>query len=374
MRVLVDYRPALRQRTGVGEYMHELVRAYAAAHPADDVAVLTSSWRARPAPETSARLGARVVDRAVPVGLLNWLWHRREWPPIEALAGEVDVIHAAHPLLIPSRRAAQVVTVHDLFFLAHPERTSAEIRRDYATLAPRHARRADAIVTPSAYTRDLVVAQLGADPARIHVCAPGAPTWRALGRQPNTPRDGYVLFLGTLEPRKNLSVLLDAYERLIAGGTAVPRLKIAGGRGGAEGAAWLDRIRRPPLDRAVDYVGYIAIDARETVYAGARTLVLPSLDEGFGLPALEAMSAGVPVIVSNRGALPEVVGDAAVTIDPADADGLAHALARLSHDDAWATDRALAGLARARTFTWDSAARALRRAYTDAVARRGAAR
>jgi glycosyltransferase involved in cell wall biosynthesis len=369
MRVLVDYRPALRARTGVGEYMHQLVRAYTASHPADDVAVFTSSWADRPAPGTADALHARVIDRRVPVSLLNILWHRAEWPPIEWLAGEADVVHAAHPLLIPSTRAARVVTVHDLFFLSHPERTAAEIRRDYAPLAASHARRADAVIAVSQYTRRQVIERLGVEPDRVHVCSSGARTWTRLGQAPNVPAGGYVLFIGTLEPRKNLGVLLDAYERLAAKSGPVPPLRIAGGA--APGAnAWLDRLARPPLDALVSYVGYVADEAREALYAGARTLVLPSLDEGFGLPALEAMSAGVPVVASNAGALPEVVGDAAVLVDPTDADALAHALSRLAADDAWARERASAGLARARTFTWDAAARALRRAYDEAIAHR----
>jgi len=371
MRVLVDYRPALRARTGVGEYMHELVRAYTASHPADDVAVFTSSWADRPAPGTAAALSARVVDRHVPVAVLNWLWHRAEWPPVEWLAGEADVVHAAHPLLIPSTRAARVVTVHDLFFLSHPERTSAEIRRDYAALAASHARRADAVVAVSQYTRRQVVERLGVDADRVHVCSSGARTWAKLGHGPNVPAGGYVLFIGTLEPRKNLGVLLDAYERLAAGGVPVPPLRIAGGTGPGAGA-WLDRIARPPLDALVRYVGYVADDAREALYAGARTLVLPSLDEGFGLPALEAMSAGVPVIAANAGALPEVVGDAAVLFNPADPDALASALSRLATDEAWALERAAAGLMRARAYTWDTAARALGRIYDEAIARRSA--
>ena len=120
------------------------------------------------------------------------------------------------------------------------------------------------------------------------------------------------------------------------------------------------------------YVGYVADDAREALYAGARTLVLPSLDEGFGLPALEAMSAGVPVIAANAGALPEVVGDAAVLFNPADPDALAYALSRLATDEAWAFERGAAGLLRARAYTWDTAARALGRIYDDAIARRSA--
>ena len=311
------------------------------------------------------------MDRHVPVAVLNWLWHRAEWPPVEWLAGEADVVHAAHPLLIPSTRAARVVTVHDLFFLSHPERTSAEIRRDYAALAASHARRADAVVAVSQYTRRQVVERLGVDADRVHVCSSGARTWAKLGHGPNVPAGGYVLFIGTLEPRKNLGVLLDAYERLAAGGVPVPPLRIAGGTGPGAGA-WLDRIARPPLDALVRYVGYVADDAREALYAGARTLVLPSLDEGFGLPALEAMSAGVPVIAANAGALPEVVGDAAVLFNPADPDALASALSRLATDEAWALERAAAGLMRARAYTWDTAARALGRIYDEAIARRTA--
>ncbi len=124
MRILVDYRPALRERTGVGEYIHQLVRAYAAGGQ-DEVAVLTSSWKDRPAPGLAAELNAQVIDRRVPVRVLNYAWHRLEWPPVEALAGGVDVVHAAHPLLIPARSAAQVITIHDLFFLSAPERTRA---------------------------------------------------------------------------------------------------------------------------------------------------------------------------------------------------------------------------------------------------------
>jgi glycosyltransferase involved in cell wall biosynthesis len=375
MRVLVDYRPALRARTGAGEYMHELVRAYAAVHPADQVAVFTSSWKDRPAPGTSATLGARVVDCRVPVAVLNYLWHRAEWPPVEWLAGETDVVHAAHPLLIPSRRAAQVVTVHDLYFLSHPERTGAEIRRDYPALAASHARRADAVVTPSDYARQQVIETLGADAARVYVCAPGVPRWTSLGGRPNVPADGYVLFIGTLEPRKNLGVLLDAYEQLVARRATdghmdgVPALVIAGHERPGAGA-WLERIGRAPLSGIVRHVGYVADEAREALFAGARTLVLPSLDEGFGLPALEAMTAGVPVVISDRGALPGVVGDAGVIVGATDAGALAAALDRLATDQAWALNRAAAGLARAAAFSWDAAARALGRTYADATERR----
>lgn len=371
MRILVDYRPALRDRTGVGEYIHQLVRAYTAATPGDDVAVLSASWKDRPSPRLSAELGARVVDRRVPVRLLNYAWHRLEWPPIELLAGRFDLVHAAHPLLIPSRHAASVVTIHDLFFLSSPERTRAEIRRDYAPLAGLHARRADAVVTSTEYGKRQVVERLGVDAARVYVCPPGAPAWDRLGTAPNVPPDGGILFLGTLEPRKNIGVLLDAYALLRQRRPDAPPLVLAG-RATDDAAAWLRRISRPPLAGHVTHRGYVTPTEREALYAGARVLALPSLEEGFGLTALEAMSAGVPVVVSNRGSLPEVVGSAGTFVEPDDVDGLAVAFERLLGDTAAAQTQASAGLAQARTFTWARAAATLRLAYTDALKRRRA--
>jgi glycosyltransferase involved in cell wall biosynthesis len=374
MRILVDYRPALRARTGVGEYIRQLVAAYTAAHR-DDVAVFTSSWKDRPAATIAAELRVRVIDRRVPVQLLNLLWHRLEWPPIESLACAADVVHAAHPLLIPTRHAAQVVTIHDLFFLDHPERTHAEIKRDYAALVPRHARRADAVITSSMHTRALINERLGVELDRIYCCPPGAPTWTTLGRAPHVPQGGYILFVGTLEPRKNIGFLLDVFEQLLVRGRrpngAIPRLRIGGGAS-PDARDWIDRMSRPPLASQIDYLGYVRDEDRERLFAGARALVLPSLDEGFGLPALEAMSAGVPVIASNRGALPEIVGNGGTVLDPGDRGAWVAAIERAIDDDRWATQQGCAGLERAKAFTWSATVVRLRQAYIDAIARRGA--
>jgi glycosyltransferase involved in cell wall biosynthesis len=367
VRILVDYRPALRARTGVGEYVHEIIRAYTAAHD-DDVAAFTSSWRDRPPPGTADILRARVVDRRVPVRVLNFLWHRLAWPPVETLAGPFDVVHAAHPLLIPSRGAARVVTIHDLDFLDHPERTTAEIRRDYPALAARHARTAEAIVTSTAYGKALVVDRLEVPAERVYVCPFGAPSWRTLGHQPNVPDNGYFLFIGTLGPRKNLQTLLDAYEAVRAADPASPRLVIAGAAG-PEATPWLSRIAAAPLAGHVQHLGYVPDADREGLYGGARALILPSFDEGFGVPALEAMAAGVPVIASNRGALPEVIGEGGTLLEPQDVHAFAAAMQRVACDDSWAASQGAAGLARAASFTWRATALHLRQAYVDAVAR-----
>lgn len=369
MRILVDYRPALRERSGVGEYIHELVRAYAASSD-DEIVLFSSSWKDR-LPDVRAELRARAVDRRIPVRVLNLLWHRTGWPPVEALAGAVDVAHAAHPLLIPTRRAAQVVTIHDLFFLQHPERMHAEIRRDYPSKAPAHARRAHAVVTSTEYGKRLITGQLHVPAERVYVCPPGAPRWASLDRDRQPPANGAVLFVGTLERRKNIGTLLDAFELLQQRRTPRPPLLLAG-RATEDAREWLTRISRPPLAGHVTHLGYVSNEDRERLYATARVVVIPSLDEGFGLPALEAMSAGVMVVASNRGALPEVLGGAGALIDPADARSLADALERALSDDGWVRERVRAGLLRAQTYTWSRAAATLHVAYEDAVRRRNA--
>ena len=371
MRVLVDYRPALRERTGVGEYMHNLVRAYSRqrAGTGDHIAVFTSSWKDRPVAGLSTELGACVVDRRVPVRVLNYMWHRLEWPPVEALVASADIVHAAHPLLIPSHHAAQGVTIHHLFFLTEPQSTRAEIRRDYPALAGGHARRADAIVVNSRYTASLVQQTFGVPASRVHVCSPGPPVWKRLRGVPNLPRDGYVLFVGTLEARKNVGVLLDAYARLLDRNPHIPTLVLAG-KATPDAAEWLERLTRPPLLGRVHHLGYVPAAGLEDIYAGARLLVMPSRDEGFGIPVLEAMSAGIPVVAANRGALPEVLAGAGLLVDPDDADAIAAAIERMLDDESFAAQKARQGLARAGEFSWDRAATALQCAYEAALERR----
>jgi glycosyltransferase involved in cell wall biosynthesis len=364
VRIVIDYRPALRARTGVGEHIHQLTSALARTG-SDEITAFSSSWKDRvPAGRASELPGVRIVDRRVPVAALNFAWHRLRWPPIEALAGgEYDIAHSPHPLLLPARSAAQIVTIHDLHFLSHPERTSAEIRRDYPALVRAHARLADRIIVVSRFIAGEVQRVLGIDADRISVCPNGAPDWK--GPAAVADAGGYLLFVGTIEPRKNIGGLLDAYARLLARRANVPRLVIAG-RAESDAGGVLAAITQAPLAGHVEYRGYVPAEEREALFKGAQAFVLPSFEEGFGIPALEAMSAGVPVVVSNRGALPEVVGDAGLLIDPDDAESLAAAVERLTDDPDLRATCARRGLDRARQFTWTQTARDVRRAYEDA--------
>ena len=376
MRILLDYRPALRQRTGVGEYAHQLARALAAL-PAGEggvtVELFTSSWKDRPSPAALAELGgiARIVDRRVPVRALNWAWHRLRWPPAEMLAGAgYDVVHSPHPLLLPARRAARVLTIHDLDFLRHPERTRDEIHRDYPAFVRRDTRAADGVIVPSAHVGRLVTELLGLDPARVAVCPEGGPGWARDRARPPGNRDGkYLLFLGTLEPRKNVQGLLDAYAALVTRWPEAPPLVLAG-RQTPDADLWIEASRRPPLAGRVEYRGYVPDEAKRPLFEGARLLVLPSFDEGFGLPAVEAMTLGIPVVASNHGALPEVCGGAALLVDPDDRGSICSGMERVLREPGLAERLAERGTARAADFSWTHSAELTLDAYRRAVARR----
>jgi alpha-1,3-rhamnosyl/mannosyltransferase len=281
-----------------------------------------------------------------------------------------------------------VVTIHDLYFLSHPDRSRAEIRRDYPALARRHAHQADRIIVPSQFTAREVEQRLEVPADRISVCPHGRPDWTPRAALPAD--GGYVLFLGTLEPRKNVGGLLDAWARLAdrgplegghygrSGSTGVgsptqrrklPDLVLAG-KATEAAQPWLDRIARPPLLGLVRHVGYVDPARRRELYAGARVLVQPSFEEGFGFPVLEAMTVGVPVVAASRGALPEVLGDAGLLVDPADPDQMAAAIGQMIDDDELAAASAAKGLIRSRHFDWERTADGVYDAYQLAIQHR----
>jgi glycosyltransferase involved in cell wall biosynthesis len=386
VRILIDYRAALRQRTGVGEYVHQLSRALAeqrvdrsverragdrrAGANADSVDVFTSSWKDRPSAAAVADLGpaVRVIDRRVPVRLLNAGWQRFGWPPVEWLVGRsYDVVHSPNPMLVASRRAARVVTIHDLDFLLHPERAHGEMRHTYPAVVRRHAAAADGIIVGCQQVADQAIELLHVDPDRVSVCPHGVPRWSGVAPiVPGNPDGEYILFLGTLEPRKNVDGLLAAYADLVTRRPDAPPLRLAGvSVPGAEG--WRETIARPPMVGRVSYHGYVEDADRQAVYLGARLLVLPSFNEGFGLPVAEAMSLGVPVVTSNRGSLPEVSGGAAILIEPENTCELSQAMERVLFDRGLARKMGEDGLREAKRFTWPRAAELTRAAYERAI-------
>jgi glycosyltransferase involved in cell wall biosynthesis len=378
MKVILDYRPALKDRTGVGEWVHQLahhlLRLKSAGEPAAadvDVTLWTSSWRDRPTPSSVAELeGATLIDRRIPVRPLTWAWNRAGWPTVETLTSRTfDVVQSTTPLLLPSRSGLRACTVYDLDFLAHPDRAWAEMRRDYPRLVHSHAARADMVVTISEHSKREIHQRLGVAADRVVVCRPGVPSWIAASAPPRQVRSrGYVLFVGTLEPRKNVRGLLAAYRLMVERDPDAPKLVLAG-RVTPAASAWVAESLAPPLAGRVDVLGYVPDDRRAALYRGAQVLVLPSFEEGFGLPVLEAMALGVPVVASTAGALPEVVGTAGHLVDPVDVAALARAMTSVVADPDVAARMRHDGLRRAEQFSWDDSARTLLQSYAEALRR-----
>jgi glycosyltransferase involved in cell wall biosynthesis len=226
------------------------------------------------------------------------------------------------------------------------------------------------VITISKYTASKIERRLAVSPERITICPPGAPAWPPLQRYAS---DGHVLFMGTIEPRKNVETLLRAFALLAQRLPNAPPLVLAG-KVTPACEHLLKDLEAPALSGRVKAVGYVSGSEREQLYRDASMLVLPSLDEGFGMPALEAMTIGLPVVASDRGALPEVVGDAGILVDPADAGALASAMERYLTQPEIAARARDAGQQRARRFTWQASAASLARAYNGALDRRRARR
>jgi glycosyltransferase involved in cell wall biosynthesis len=358
----LDLRPSLSRPTGVGTYVLGLAARLPALAPDDSFHFFSASMKER-YPARTWPANVRLVDRRVPVGALNLAWNRLGWPPLDRLVGApLDLVHSPHPLLIPARHARRIVTIHDLFFLKHPEMSDAEIRRDYVALVREHARQADGVLCVSEHTASEARRLLDVPPEKIAVTPLGVdPGFRerlpeesveARLRRLRLPRGG-ILYVGTEEKRKNLVSLVMAYLSLARRRPEAPPLILAG-----PGSSWAQGgTRIGPQIRAT---GYLLRDDVRALMAASALLVLPSLEEGFGLPVVEAMAAGLPVVCSRGSALEEVAGDAAELVDPRDPTALAHAIERLLDDPDAAEALRRRGLERSRRFDWqDTAARTL---------------
>jgi alpha-1,3-rhamnosyl/mannosyltransferase len=300
-----------------------------------------------------------MVDRRIPVRGLNAAWNRFGWPPIDRLVDRsLDLVHSPTPLLIPCKRGRRVVTLHDLFFLKHPHLVEGETRRDFVTLVRDHVKRADGVICVSEYTASEARLLLDVPAEKIAVVPNGvdveyrrpvsdAQVEAVLARH-RLPR-GALLYIGSEEKRKNLVGLAMAYMGLSRRGRRVPPLVLVG-----PGSHWASggTIASPRIHAT----GYLETPEIRALMAASAALVLPSLEEGFGLPVAEAMAAGLPVVCSRGSALEEVAAGAATLVNPLDTASIATGIERLLDDPARAKEQRLKGLEASRRFDWDRAA------------------
>jgi glycosyltransferase involved in cell wall biosynthesis len=357
----LDGTPLLGVRTGIGRYVEHLVAELATM--SDDVAVRVAAFSVRDRRSLrSLPAGVRVAHRPVPARLLHRAWRHGGLPPAEWFTGSADVIHGTNFLLPPPRRAAGVVTVHDLTFLRYPELVDAASMA-YRELVPQAVRAAARVLTPTRAIADELIEAYRLPAERVFATPLGVDSsWfhAEPARLPGIPA-AYVLAVGTLQPRKGLDVLLAAYRALIAEDPIAPPLVLVGPPGWGAG---LDRTELPPGRLVLP--GYVDGPTLRGLVAGAAVLAFPSRYEGFGLPPLEALAAATPVVASDLPAVREVLGRHASLVPPGDPDALAAALRRVLTEPPDAGARAEAR-GHARAFTWRRCAELTLAAYRSAV-------
>ena len=369
MHIGIDARIIAYRRGGITNYIRHLLPALAALDPDTDYCVL----RHRKDPTRS---------EAAPNFRRATVWtpchHRLErWAlGIEIAPLRLDLLHS--PDFIPPAFGARhfVITVHDLNFLYYPQFLTDESRRYYNDQIAWAVARADHILAVSEATRTDLIHLLGVPPEKMTTVyegvspafrpLPSDETQKTLSRYGLTP--GYLLFVGTLEPRKNLPGLLTAYRILLDRGETREPLVIVGGKG------WLyeeiyGRVATLRLENNVYFLHDVPDEDLPAFYNGAALLVMPSFYEGFGLPALEAQACSTPVVISDRGSLPEVAGAAAVTVNPDSPEDIAAGIARVLGDPSLQAALRTAGPAHAAHFTWEQTALGVLAAYRNVMAR-----
>ncbi len=378
MTIYVDVSAAVHAKAGIGRYAESLVRALIARQPGRYALFYNQSRGSQPleglgsVPARTVQAGYKPWRMAVWLGQLAQLGY-------DGLVPGAELFHATEHLLLPLRGTPTILTVHDMIFQLFPEHQK---RLNYwylnATM-PLYCRRADAIITVSESSKQDIVTHYGLDAAKIWVVYEAAapefvPASRSaieeVQRRYGLP-EHYLLHVGTIEPRKNLARLVEALQKLRDGGLKIP-LVVVGGKG------WLyhdffERLKGLQVADSVIFPGYIPDNDLPTVYCAAKLAIVASVYEGFGLPLLEAMACGTPVVSSNLSSLPEVGGDAALYFDPYDVDAMAAAIHSAWIDAELREHLQNLGLDRSSEFSWERAAQQTAGIYDTVLAQHAAA-
>lgn len=330
MRIALDATYSLgRHLSGVGVYSREILFGLARAHPEARYLFCYRPHRFfRSFLDTlPPRAGRRLLRGQAPVS--------------------GDLFHALNQRVDSDANRPVVTTFHDLFVMTG-DYSTPEFRKRFTAQARTAAERSDLIITVSRFTARQVESLLHVEPSRIRIIPHGA---RRMP-QPSEPqaREPLILFVGAIQRRKNVKRLVEAFEQTPAGW----KLILAGALGfGADEC--LARIQTSPRVQDIQLPGYVSEEELESLYRRASIFAFPSLDEGFGMPLLDAMAHGVPILTSIASALPEVAGDAALLVDPADTEAIAQGLQRLILDETLRAELARKGLERSRDFAWEKA-------------------
>jgi glycosyltransferase involved in cell wall biosynthesis len=319
-KVAFDVTPMLGLQTGVGVVTKHLFDALVQRR---DLDLSAFAMTVRGYGELTSQLPASMRRNRVPMpaGLLQKVWRFASWPPVDLWTGEVGVVHGTN-FVVPPTSGAALVTVHDMTALRYPEMCEPHTL-EYPKLIRNAVARGAHVHTFSQFVAAEVQEMLNVPAERVHVIPAALEYYHSPGA-PHADTSPYVLAIGTVEPRKNYPALVRAFDA-IASKHPDTKLIIAGSRGWGfdKLQSAIETAKHP---KQIQYVGRVSDDERDKLLQKAALLVYPSVYEGFGFPPLEAMRAGVPVVASNAGALPEVLGDAALLVDPNDEAALASAI------------------------------------------------
>jgi glycosyltransferase involved in cell wall biosynthesis len=374
MRIAYDAAPLLNARTGVGHYAATLLDHLLALDP-DLSFSLFAITRQRDTSSVPEHERVRFRHVRVPARVAVTAWEHSGLTSGERFlfgsqVGEADVVHGTNFWVPPLGRlsgAKGVVTIHDLTFWFYPELCTPQVRR-YRWIVPKVLKRCAAMLVPSQTIRDQAAAELDFPGDRI-VVTPEGVRGAFTGASPDPDlaaglgvKGDYLLFVGTQEPRKNLDRLITAFGRLEPDLLRDLQLVVAGPPGW--GSVDLPGVvRKLGLEGRVVFSGYLPDEQIGALMAGARAFVFATLYEGFGLPPLEAMAAGVPVVAARAGSLPEVLGDGPFWCDPMDVDSIADAITRAVRDEGARTLAVEAGRKRAASYDWSTTAELTLQAY-----------
>jgi len=371
MRIGFDIRPFLREETGVGVYFRNLLFSLAKIDKTNEYFLFTSSLKDRFSPKKIPPLEKiHFQEFFYPVKIVNFFWHRLGWPPLDFFfKNQLDLTHSPTPLPLPTR-GKKIVTVYDIFFLDFPEMADNEARRNFAQRMKHTLQKADGIVTISRFTAQQLTERFNVEGKRIKIVYPGIDRsyWEDVEQKRLNQTKAYyglpsdfLLFVGASEQRKNLLNLLEALKIIHARYRKISLLLI--GPKGQDYKNIKTRIQQLELDPWVKMFGYLEDNELKDFYWLASAFVYPSLWEGFGIPLLEAMACGVPVVTSQTSALPETGGEAAVYSDPKNPEDIAEKTIQVLEDNTLRERLISAGKKRIQSFRWEDAASEVLRFY-----------